>query len=65
MSTYTFKFSIGQRVEITAIDVTATVIGVSRHIHGDTYQVVYYFNGIRYDVWVQGEELSVKEEAAA
>jgi hypothetical protein len=58
---YSFPFGIGQEVEIIAIQVAAVILGVSKNIDGDTYRIVYYFNGVRYDLWVHGMEIRAKE----
>lgn len=62
MSSIEFEFSLGESVRIKTIDVLSVVDGLAAYTNTKMYRVVYWFNGLRHDVWVYGHELELKSE---
>ena len=55
-----FEFSLGDAVRIKTIDVWSVIDGLAAYTNTKMYRVVYWFNGLRYEVWVYGHELESK-----
>lgn len=58
-----FEFSLGETVRIKTIEVVSVVDGLAAYTDKKMYRVVYWFNGLRYDVWVYGYELEPIEKS--
>lgn len=60
-----FEFSLDEVVRIKAIDVWSIVNGLSAYKNEKMYRVTYWFNGLRYDVWVYGHEIESKNDSSS
>jgi hypothetical protein len=55
-----FEYDIQQAVVIRGSSIEATVTGLCKDTHGLQYRVAYWYNGMRFDCWVFGWEISPK-----
>lgn len=60
MNSIEFEFSLGDFVRIKTIDELSVVDGLAAYTDTKMYRVVYWFNGLRYNVWVYGYELELE-----
>jgi hypothetical protein len=57
------KAKVGEDVTVTALRITATIIGVNIGRTGEQYQIAYFNQGRREECWLMPHEFEAREES--
>ena len=58
MRTVKFKYNIGDRVHVIAVEMAGRVDAMIFDHSGGQYRVIYWHNGERYAIWMYDWEIS-------